>query len=275
MKRILACLLVLVSSQTAVCMEEESMRESSEDTDVTAKKSKLLALQRHNFPLLTPQLRHINAVMEAISEGNVAQVKSILKEKVNINCHSEGESGPTTPLCEAVSGAKQSSRKIVKLLLEHGADRNLADLKGYTPLAIAAEEGHKKMVKILLKYGADVNAVSGHNVTPLYYALSNGHNELAELLIKKGADIDLALFELVEDSNYAGCSFLMARGANPETVIYDEKTGERYGSSFEACSDNEIRQILEHKPCIGIDYIVGSVVAFLIGMPIAAVVLQG
>lgn len=69
------------------------------------------------------------------------------------------------------SGTHQR-RNIVKLLLEFGADPNLADLDGMTPLGWAVDPF---VVELLLKHGADPNQRHGHadGRTPLNMVLQN------------------------------------------------------------------------------------------------------
>ena len=53
----------------------------------------------------------------------------------------------------------------------------------------AAEEGHRKIVGLLLAHGAHVNAGANYNRTAAEFAMGKGHTEIVELLISKGADI--------------------------------------------------------------------------------------
>jgi hypothetical protein len=79
----------------------------------------------------------------------------------------------------------------VKEFLAAGADVNVKDKRGFTPLHWASISGHKEAVELLIDNGADVNAMKGGGGTPLSYAASWGHKEIAELLIANGADVNV------------------------------------------------------------------------------------
>ena len=63
-----------------------------------------------------------------------------------------------------VLSAKNGDKGIAALLLQHGADPNIHDSKGYSPLHWVAEEGRADIVELLLKNGVRVNErFKGHN----------------------------------------------------------------------------------------------------------------
>lgn len=110
--------------------------------------------------------------------------------------------------------------KVVKLLIDHGADPDIRDIEGTplqmaihhirneemavflveygaklqefsfgnTDLHLAAIWGFADLVRVLINHSANVNAMNEYDRTPLYYATSLGHRKAAEALIASGAD---------------------------------------------------------------------------------------
>ncbi|MGL4668265.1 MAG: ankyrin repeat domain-containing protein [Saezia sp.] len=93
-------------------------------------------------------------ITPAAEKGHVEVVRELL-ETTDINYNHTNFVG-WTPLLEAIvlndGGAKQ--QEIVRLLLKHGANPNMTDKYGKTPLYLAREKGYKEMVDMLLVAGA-------------------------------------------------------------------------------------------------------------------------
>lgn len=85
-----------------------------------------------------------------------------------------------TPLHSAVSGAGDTA--IATLLIEAGADVNVAQRHGWTPLHGAAHGGDVEIVTLLIARGADVDARNDDGLTALDMARERRHSEVAALL---------------------------------------------------------------------------------------------
>jgi|ERR1700733_3920264 ankyrin repeat protein len=87
----------------------------------------------------------------------------------------------------------ENIRKIVKILLECGADVNHANRQGETALERACWSGDFEIVKLLLEYGANVNYINPKNgKTPLLRAaaLHSIHFETVRLLLEYNANVN-------------------------------------------------------------------------------------
>lgn len=116
-------------------------------------------------------------------------LKILIDNNANINILDD-YSG-MAPLHYAVSEKSLLFReiriKIVKLLIDRGADVNLVTKEGNAPLHIVIDEiGNIKIVEILIKNGADVNAINNEGKTPLDLAIDNNYIEIIKILQSHG-----------------------------------------------------------------------------------------
>ena len=72
--------------------------------------------------------------------------------------------------------------KIVKFLLNMGADVNLQNYDGDTPLHLAAKYEMEYIVKLLLHYNADVNITNKKHETAVHAAKNNRYPHVKDLL---------------------------------------------------------------------------------------------
>ena len=126
-------------------------------------------------------------IMLAAERGNVDIIQRVLSNfMVDINFMTELHG---SPLIRAV---RNGHKDVVNLLLDGGAEPNLAHKNGKTPLQYAAQQGHKYVVQLLLDRGAEINMADQRGLTPLHWAAINGHTEVVQLLFDRGAELNIA-----------------------------------------------------------------------------------
>jgi len=94
------------------------------------------------------------ALIPASEHGYVEVVKLLLNEtKTDVNLINNLG---WTALLEAIilNNGGVNQQKVIKLLLSHGADVNIKDFNGISPLEHSRRKGFKRVEKILLKAGA-------------------------------------------------------------------------------------------------------------------------
>lgn len=93
-----------------------------------------------------------------------------------------------TPLFLAI---KNRSVEMVDILLEAGADTEVGLWSGETPLMTAAKAGNTQVVGLLLARGVDVNAREPRRgQSALMWAISFGNPDVARVLIEHGAEVE-------------------------------------------------------------------------------------
>lgn len=101
-------------------------------------------------------------------------------------------SGGLTPLIAATRDSFDGRIEAVMTLLANGADPNLADEAGNTPLHFAALTRDPGVAQSLLDGGARIDAVNREGLTPLAIACEAANWTVVEFLLKHGAEVHVA-----------------------------------------------------------------------------------
>ncbi len=118
--------------------------------------------------------------------GLHAMVKDLIIEHSQ-DVNSRGLYKESTPLHWA---SARGHVKVVRVLLEHGADVAVQNEDGSTPLHRASRRGRVEVVHVLLQHGADPRAQDKNKSTPLHQASSGGHVDCARVLLEQRVDAD-------------------------------------------------------------------------------------
>ena len=129
--------------------------------------------------------RGVPPIFAAIQNNLNDKLQELLDEGANVELKNKFG---TTPLGFAMY---HNDDKLVETLLKHGANSNVIDGNGlYTPLSEACVTNKISTIKLLLKYGADVNYQYNKSETALTVAAKGCKNfELVKLLLNHGADV--------------------------------------------------------------------------------------
>ncbi|KAL8983160.1 MAG: hypothetical protein Q9205_002523 [Flavoplaca limonia] len=150
----------------------------------TIQTSVLDAKTQEAFARLGPGIvwpdRNQHLVEDYANQGKAAAVRELLRAGCNPGTRKKPR---WRPLINAIRAGTQRHNKVVKVLLEHGADVNAKHpATGKTSLHFAIENpffpGYTNIIRILLEHGADVNALDKNKDSPLLQILYGGYTVL-------------------------------------------------------------------------------------------------
>lgn len=120
---------------------------------------------------------------------NRIKLASLLLVLAFAACGGETTKETRSPESDALLRAARAGHAdtVKTTLAAPGADVNVRDENGSTPLTEAARAGHNDVVQALLVARADVKAKDKRGKTALMYAAEGGHTETVRLLRQAGA----------------------------------------------------------------------------------------
>ncbi|KAJ3114753.1 hypothetical protein HDU96_001696 [Phlyctochytrium bullatum] len=174
---------------------------------------------------------HEIALHRAAQLGQPQALKMLLEYGADIDIRGDDEIH--TLHLAAGSNRGQGSDCLVALL-DAGADVNVANKNGRTPLFTACSYLCKDKVRILLDHGATVNP-SGVDDSPLHAVLQSDYDtgvlEIVKVLVEAGAELDFLdkqketpLHLAVRECHPTSALFLLNSGANPSSKCRSERT---------------------------------------------------
>lgn len=122
----------------------------------------------------------------AVSQGWESGTRILLKYGVDVDIRSTLDG--KTALHYAVKGRH---KRLVSMLLEHGANADLKTNHGKAAIHVAAQCDSTDSVQILLEHRANVNLKSGNGEAAIHIATMHDSTDLIQTLHRHGADINI------------------------------------------------------------------------------------
>ena len=176
-------------------------------------------LARHGSPLVPLGEDRRPAPFEAVATGNVRLLRLLLAHDLDANL---ADPQGVSLLGHAI---RRADYEMIETLLQHGANAGAAVAPGISYLAHAARTGDSRLAELLLDHGADLNA-TGDGIAPLALAVDGGRSDVARLLLKRGAAVPPArpdapslLQRAAENDDVDTVRLLLERGGEVETVF--------------------------------------------------------
>ncbi|VEN33586.1 unnamed protein product [Callosobruchus maculatus] len=140
------------------------------------------------YDVNSPVYDNWTPILLAVSLGKYELIELLVNRGANINSNKDG----TTALMMACNCPNQTSPysesiKIIKLLVEKGADAKSINNKRMTALMFAASNGHLEAVKFLLPF-SNKNAVDNQGWNALFWAVSTNEIQVVKYLLEQNLD---------------------------------------------------------------------------------------
>ena len=178
--------------------------------------------------LYSPGYEFLQAVEDALNGGSSAEVNEMLAIPGTTVVNAQDLSTGRTALHMSV---ERRNAAWIDFLKGKGANVNLADRQGVTPLMLAVQSGFVEGAERLIAHGARVDVTNNAGETPLMFAVHGRNAELMRILLQAGADPDRN-----DHSGRSARDYARLRGANDITV----QTLNRYERQRDRGEDNAI-----------------------------------
>ncbi|VDO06927.1 unnamed protein product [Rodentolepis nana] len=188
-------------------------------------------------------IENLPPIAEAVITKNVNKLIQVLDDGENPNVHFGG--GLQTPLHRACN---LGSSKMVRILIDRGANVNAHDIYRNTPLHLAAARGYTNIVNYLIDADADPSSANIWDQTPIYRAALGGHTSVVNALLLAN---DISGYHLNHDGESAltvaaerGHYHVLERLLNPQFDGWKKRNKQLYLTLIKAALKGHLGMVL-------------------------------
>lgn len=114
--------------------------------------------------------------------GQINVVKLLLEKSAAINKPSQNIMNVYPIHSAGAHRNPETALELTRLLLDYGADPNVKQEGGWTPLHQAISNNNEPLVLLLLENGADTYQTNDNGLSPIQMTIDNGFDELTKLI---------------------------------------------------------------------------------------------
>ncbi|KAK0067730.1 ankyrin repeat protein [Biomphalaria pfeifferi] len=222
--------------ECAKILLEEKVKRGLLDACKTAIEYKEVCLMEHLHDKFTLDIKEVRLMEWTIESGSKKILNFLISKGADVNSKILKRSPNSStqalnfvyPLHLCVAN---ENLDLIKELVQSGADVNIVDANGDTPLFHACAKNSLGIINYLLTNGAKINAQNNFGKTPIFVAVEKKQLELVNVLLEHGADInicdeakDTLVSKAIKCQSSDIVTLLLNRGADTNAITKDGDT---------------------------------------------------
>ena len=192
--------------------------------------------------------KNVTPLMQACVKGN--------KDATNVLLNAGADpsiANVDVDTCLNYAARKECCTEVLQAIISHGGDVNATNKKNQMPLMLACWKRNEDAIHVLLNAGADLNIADASGDTCLHYAARNDCcTEVLQAIISHGGDVNATSIENVTPlmlacvkGNKDAINVLLNAGADPNIADADGDTCLHY-TAWNDCCTEAIQAIISH-----------------------------
>ena len=162
----------------------------------------------HDADVNATNNKNVTALMLACVDMNEDAINVLLNAGADPNI--ADDKGAT---CIHHAVFESCSKNVLEIIVNHGRDVNVTNKNNRTALLLACKEGNKDIINLLLNAGADPNIIDANGATCIHYAVVEGcSKDVLEIIVNHGADVNAT------DKNHVTALMLACVKGNKDVI---------------------------------------------------------